>query len=182
MTKYPRVDNDAYFSEAYVLEVLAKNWRIPGIVWEPAAGGHALAAPLQQMGKQVFTSDIKTYGPAHTAELDFLQAEKPIRESVQGIITNSPYKLPLADQFIAKALSFMAQPGSQVSMAAFLLPTEFSHAPTRRATFALPFACKLEITSRIRFFENTTGRPRKMHAWYIFDKHHTGQAYHKIQG
>ena len=130
-------------------------------VWEPAAGSGKMARVLEATGLQVLSTDI-------SAGQDFLLAgEQP----VDAIVTNPPYMS--ATQFIEHALRLMSSCGK----VATLLRTDFDHAKTRRHLFSNcpAFACKIVLTKRIRWIENSTGQPSVNHAWYIWDHKHTGK-------
>src|SRR3954464_15396993 len=128
-SSHPRADRglDAYFSppEAVARLVHIERGRLPGCIWEPAAGDGAIVRPLQAAGFDVVASDIADYGlPGCRTGVDYLEAVPPA--GVEGIVTNPPYKL--ASQFVEKALN-------EVPYVALLLRTNF-----------------LESTNRLRFF------------------------------
>src|SRR5262245_33853037 len=63
-------------------------------------------------------------------------------------------------------------------LALMLLRTDFDHARSRGHLFANcpAFACKVVLTTRIRWFEHSNGSPSFNHAWYIWDWQHRGKA------
>ena len=92
--------------------------------------------------------------------------------SVDAIVTNPPYRY--ATQFIEHALRLTSGGGGKVAM---LLRTDFDHAKKRRHLFSdcRAFACKLVLTKRILWIENSTGQPSFNHAWYIWDHKHASK-------
>ena len=78
-----------------------------------------------------------------------------------------------ATRFIEHAL-LLTSGGGKVAM---LLSTDFDHAKTRWHLFGgcPAFACKVILTTRIRWIENSTGSPSSNHAWYIWDREHAGK-------
>ncbi len=100
--------------------------------------------------------------------VDFLTSEPNAR--TDAIITNPPYVL--AQEFIRRALHLMDGPRGMVAM---LLRTDFDHAKTRSDLFtSAPFAKKLVLTKRIKWFEGSKGQPSFNHAWFIWDWKHQG--------
>jgi hypothetical protein len=97
---------------------------------------------------------------------DFLAETK---SDYPAIITNPPYSL--ADKFIGHALRLTQPIGGYVAM---LLRCDYDHARTRQYLFTAPFATKLILTRRIRWFEDSKGSPSFNHAWFIWDWHHAG--------
>lgn len=177
---YTRRKNDAYFTEAWATDQVLQEWNIPPVIWECAAGGRKMADQLQAAGRTVYASDIKTYFKKLDAKHDFLKMDRLPIEGIGAIVTNPPYGKGLPEAFIRKALWFMDN--HNVRTVAMLLKSEYSHNSAQRLDlFGKHYACKLELTQRIRFIAGTTERPRQHHAWFIWDKNHTGQAYHKIQ-
>jgi methylase of polypeptide subunit release factors len=120
-----------------------------------------MARVLEAAGLQVLSTDIST-------GQDFLLAGA---QSVDAIVTNPPYIS--ARLFIEHALRLMSG-GGKVAM---LLRTDFDHAKTRRHLFSNcpAVACKIVLTKRIRWIENSTGQPSFNHAWYIWDHKHAGK-------
>lgn len=176
---YKRRKLNAYFTEPWTIDELLKEWHIGTVVLEPAAGDGRLVKRLRQKKRKVFATDIKDYGFRLHKKIDFLQLTE-LPEGVTDIATNPPYHRALTEAFIRHALSFM-KPGG-VKTVAMLLPTGWSNnSASRRDLFDKHYACKLELTRRIRFIDNTTERPAGLHAWYIWDRDHIGQAYHKLQ-
>lgn len=176
---YKRRKHNAYFTEPWTIDVLLKEWHIGPVALEPAAGDGRLVKRLRQKKHRCYATDIKDYGFRLHQKIDFLKL-KEMPPGVTAIVTNPPYQRGITEAFIRHALSFL-QPGG-VKTVAMLLPTAWgNNSAGRRAMFDHPFACKLELTRRIRFIDNTTERPAGLHAWFIWDRDHIGQAYYKLQ-
>ena len=159
---YKRIEGDCYETPEWVTRALLPHLGNIKSVWEPAAGTGKMARVLEAAGLQVLSTDIST-------GQDFLLAgEQP----VDAIVTNPPYNF--ATQFIGHALRLTTSGGGKVAM---LLRTDFDHAKTRWHLFSdCPvFACKIVLTKRIRWIENSIGQPSFNHAWYIWDHKHAGK-------
>ena len=180
MSKYPRIKNDAYFSEPWTIEELIKAWYIPQTIWECAAGDLNMANALREQGRKVYASDIKTYSKKLDGKHNFLKMKKLPMEGIRGIVTNPPYAKGQPELFIRKALWFMEN--HDVKTIAMLLKTEYSHnSKNRRDLFDKHFACKFELTRRIRWIPNTKTTPRELHSWFIWHKDHAQQPVYKLQ-
>lgn len=176
---YKRRKNDAYFTEPWTIDELVKEWHIGPVVVEPAAGDGRLVKRLRQKKRKVYAIDIKDYGFKLHHQGNFLQL-KQLPEGVTDIVANPPYARGLCEAFIRHALSFMGPTG--VKTVAMLLPATWANnSAGRRDLFSQPYACRLDLTRRIRFIDGTTERPKQLHTWFIWDRDHIGQAYHKVQ-
>src|SRR6476659_6295078 len=150
---YERIERDCYETPEWVTRALLPHLVNIKSVWEPAAGSGKMARVLEAAGLQVHSTDIAG------------------EQSVDAIVTNPPYFS--ATPFIEHALR-LTSGGGKVAM---LLRTDFDHAKTRRHLFSNcpAFACKIVLTKRIRWIENSTGSPSFNHAWYIWDHKHVGE-------
>ena len=158
---YERKERDLYETPEWVTECLLPH--IPRRVrriWEPACATGKMVAPLRAAGFDVTGTDID-----QGLHGDFLRA----RVESDAIVTNPPYAL--AKQFIERALDL-------ADFVAMLLRTDYDHAKTRRHLFAdnPAFSKKLVLTTRIRWFEGGKS-PSFNHAWFVWDKNHTGPAH-----
>jgi len=176
---YKRRTHNAYFTEPWTIDELLKEWHIGTVVLESAAGDGRMVKRLRQKKRRVYAVDIKDYGFRLHQKISFMKMME-LPAGVTDIVTNPPYQRGLTEEFIRHALSFMRAGG--VKTVAMLLPTEWgNNSDGRRDLFDRNFACKLELTRRIRFIDGTKKRPAKVHAWFIWDRDHTGQAYYKLQ-
>ncbi|MDI1227389.1 MAG: hypothetical protein PSY14_06880 [bacterium] len=184
---FKRRRHDAYFTPAWPVYTLLDNWRIPQTIWDPAAGDGGIARPARRRGHDVVTSDIKKYPGLRLDQLGDFRTIKHIPGEFPppcsaAIVANPPYAHPLCEEFIAHALQLLDRKNSGIDVAAFLLRSDYSHAPTFRPLFEKHYACRLDLTQRIRWIAGTTERPRHNHSWFIFDRRHRGPAHHIIQG
>jgi hypothetical protein len=162
---YERKERDLYETPEWVTLALVPHFpREPRAIWEPAAGSgkmvRALAGYLA--GYVIDGTDIETGN-------DFLSYFDAGEHD--AIITNPPYEA--ATEFASHAIALMEPNGGFVAM---LLRTDFDHAKTRGFLFANcpPFAKKVVLTKRIKWFEDSKGSPSFNHAWFIWDWHHRG--------
>jgi hypothetical protein len=158
---YERKPLDQYETPAWVtLALIPYLPMFTGKVWEPACGSGKMVAALREAGFDAVGSDI-------TQGVDFLQHSP--QTGVSAIITNPPYAL--ARKFIERALRI---DGNRI--VAMLLRADFDHAASRAHLFGdCPmFAKKVELTKRIRWFEESSGSPSFNHCWMIWDRQHRG--------
>ena len=156
---YERKERDCYETPTWVTEALVGYIDTKKFVWEPACGSGKMVNALRDKGFEVVGSDIETGD-------DFLKAAALHHSQVQAIVTNPPYVH--ATEFVEKALR-LTQPVS--GMVAMLLRTDFDHAKSRKHLFGgcKAFWCKLVLTRRIKWFEDSKGQPSFNHAWFIWD-------------
>ena len=159
---YERKERDLYETPAWVTRALMPH--VPErikTVWEPAKGGGKMWAAL---------CDARRFNEVYGTDLDsghdFLEQKDC---GFDAIITNPPYVH--ARKFIDKALDLTSRGG----FVAMLLRTDYDHAATRLDLFQLaPFAKKVVLTKRIKWFEGSKGQPSFNHAWFIWDWTHDG--------
>lgn len=171
-SNYALRPNDFYETEPWATDAAIREikalglWR-SGAVWEPAAGNHAMVAPLLRAGaSRVFTSDIAAYDHAHDFLYDFLSdkdAQAPGRHF--DLVTNPPYGPGnwLAYRFAKKALARCD------GYVALLLTAKFDFGSTRTGLFRdnTRFQAKVALIDRISWAGNgKTGT--EDHAWYIW--------------
>jgi hypothetical protein len=96
---------DPYFTcpEAVASLLRLEGERLPQRIWEPACGDGAIVRPLIAAGRDVIASDIHAYDgrPDDRMVFDYL-ATPPFPDSIEGIVTNPPYRQ--AQAFAEKAL------------------------------------------------------------------------------
>jgi hypothetical protein len=160
---WKREPGDTYNTPSWVVDALMPHIPKRLHLWEPSAGRGDMVRALVAAGHSVTATDIKD-------GVDFLQAGP--RRGIDGIVSNPPFNL--AQQFIEHGVKLMESAGGFVAM---LLRVDYGTAATRQHLFgACPiFACKIELTRRIVWFEGTTGRPSFNHAWFIWDWRHRGE-------
>ncbi|MGA1580299.1 MAG: hypothetical protein ACO35B_06435 [Luminiphilus sp.] len=151
---YARIDGDLYETPAWVTAAVIPHLDpLPGLVWEPAAGGGKIVKELQRHGIRVVATDISTGA-------DFFE-HKPV--SAPCILTNPPYSV--AQRFIEHALALCPE-----GLVVMLLRTDFDHAKRRVHLFMdnRRFRKKVILTKRIVWFERPGAAPSFNHAWYIW--------------
>lgn len=174
---YERVENEFYPTPAWCTEGLCDIgydliWPHDSI-WEPAAGRMDISKVLTKYGHTVANSDLVCYDknlPIQTG-IDFLDTKEMLNDST-AIVTNPPYgkvgKKTLSDEFVRHALNLTEPVMGAVAM---LLRNEFDCAKGRRDIFQdnKAYAAKLVLTSRPRWFPDSTGSPRHNYSWFIWD-------------
>ena len=159
---YDRVEFDHYETEPWVTHVLLRNVAFKSI-WEPACGKGAIVDVVRSVGLHCVGSDIRDYGRGFKVE-DFMFHTEP---TDMDIVTNPPYYDDIADQFIERALILTQSNKRKVAM---LLRNEFDCASSRRGIFGeYPFAMKIVLLRRPRWFKDSDGSPRHNYAWYVWD-------------
>lgn len=102
---YDRAENDYYATEPIAIDMLAQTGFLNGIksVWECASGGGHLVRRMEELGKDVYASDLydHNFTPADTG-VDFLACGPDMRDKYDAIVTNPPYKYAL--EFCKKAI------------------------------------------------------------------------------
>ena len=159
---YARIARDAYFTPPWCTEAIIPHLPMPcGAIWEPAAGAGLMAATLISAGHKVVATDIAN-------GRDFLTSSSTC--PIHGIVSNPPFGI--ATQVIERALAVTPSSG----FVGMLLRVDFDSAKTRRHLFGdcPAFAKKLILTRRIRWIEGSTGSPSYNHAWFLWDKRHSG--------
>jgi len=172
--QHPHADRgrDAYPTPPLAVEALLRSEIVPLDVWEPAAGGGAIAEVLRRAGHIVTTSDVASYGYPPDYRRDFFDfTEAP--EDVEAIVTNPPYRH--AQQFIEHALELV--PRVIMLLRLTFLESERRTEILERRGLArvLVFRRRLPMMHR----EGWTGpraRSAMAFAWYIWDREHVGPA------
>lgn len=168
-SNYALRENDLYETEQWAVFALIRSlrqlglWR-GGMIWEPAAGNHAMIDPFMANGATgVLTSDIATYTRSHSFIFDFLSDDFPVTEIGDfDLITNPPYghRNFVATKFATKALQRCS------GVVALLLTAKFDFGSTRAHLFKNNprFRAKLALTDRLSWAGNgETGT--EDHAW-----------------
>ncbi len=171
---YERQPNEFYATPLWPVEALAEHVALKGLsVWEPAAGAGDMVRSLEACGASVRATDLFAEAAPRShdrsANLDFLNATRPLDDAIEAVITNPPFSLGVA--FIEKALDLLRAPASRIRLVAFLLAVDFDSASTRTHLFANcpEFALKVVLLRRIRWFEGPSG-PSTNHAWFVYTK------------
>lgn len=169
-SNFARAENDLYQTEAWATEAFLRRFPMDGyLVWEPAAGAHAMADVLRKSGAAVWTSDIARYGREHDEILDFLSGfVSPMlngRFRPDAIVTNPPYGKGNRDAVRFCELALERCKGN----VAMLLTAKFDFGKTRHHLFRdnPRFMAKINLVDRISWAGNgETGT--EDHAWYVW--------------
>jgi hypothetical protein len=167
-SQYERVENEKYFTPAWVVDAVLSVETFRGKVIDPAAGAGNImdaltAAGVDNDGYDIAPDAIHVRGP-----IDFLASVG----DCQNIMTNPPYGKGsrLAVQFIEHALKCTEARGGKVAM---LLKVGFDSAGGRRHLFAdhPAFAVEYRLTKRIRWtnFDQKENGPTENHSWMLWD-------------
>lgn len=171
-----------WMTQTLVREMSAIHYKIPGVIWECAAGRGDMSRAFKECDFDVYSSDIdmsefdKKIGPGH--ECSFLD-EFQVPEGVESIITNPPYNEPwrgISNDFIRHGLSFFDQ---GVEFMAMLLRSEFRCGKSRNDMFGdcAHYMGELVLTTRPRWDygdpnapENAA--PRHNFSWFLWRKNY----------
>ena len=167
LPKEQRAINDFYPTPNVAFHILRRHVFFKGNIWEPASGSGPISKYLENLGYNVYSSDIRkdVYG---TGGVDFLKCE----ELFDNIITNPPFCL--AEEFVRK--SFLLARRKSV----FLLRLAFLESERRFRLFTeFPPAMVIVISRRLPFFDHNKSEWIKTgstfpHAWFVWDKEHEG--------
>lgn len=106
-TNHGRAANDYYATDPDVINELFKVESFSRFIWEPACGEGHLSKRMEELGKDVYSSDLIDRGFG-VAPVDFLALK---RDSIIGvdrdIITNPPYRY--AQEFVESALNLVSE-------------------------------------------------------------------------
>ncbi len=165
--------NDFYETEPWAVEALVRAlvqlelWQPDAVIWEPAAGNHAIAKSLKRAGAaEVLCSDIHTYHRPQSFLFDFTSDDAPSRDVHDApIITNPPYgrQNRLAVRFAEIALARTS------GYVALLLTAKFDFGITRKHLFrdCPRFRARVALLDRVSWAGNDkTGT--EDHAWFIW--------------
>src|SRR5271169_3897321 len=158
---YEREPRDKYETPSWATEALLPHIpeRISNI-WEPACGSGKMVRVLEGAGYDVHATDIEQ-------GQDFLDEDLIPGIRAAAIVTNPPYQF--AQEFIERAIGIS-------EYVAMLLRADYDSARTRQHLFGgcSIFDKKIVLTKRIKWFEDSNGSPSFNHAWFIWDRRHSG--------
>lgn len=97
-TEKDREENDYYATDPKAIDILLSVEKFDNFIWEPACGEGHLSKRLEELGYNVFSTDLVNRGYGYS-DFDFLQ-EMGTRNC--DIITNPPYKF--AKEFVEKGI------------------------------------------------------------------------------
>lgn len=176
---YERVEGDAYYTPAWVIEALFSVESF-GMVWDPACGTGHIVEVARRLGRGGYGSDIAKVDRLPDLALllgdddwpcggDFF---KHVADEKCDLITNPAYGKGgrLAVEFVRHALAVTEKHRGKVAM---LLRVDFDSAATRSHIFGdhPAFDAKYTLTKRIRWanLEQKASGPTENHAWFVWN-------------
>ena len=122
-TDKEREQHDFYATDSRAIDLLVSKIDLPEQVFEPACGAGHLSVRLEELGHDVYSSDLIDRGFGHVK--DFFAMNEPPFEGDFAIVTNPPYRF--ATEFITHSLELVPE-GSLVCM---FLKTTFAESKGR---------------------------------------------------
>jgi hypothetical protein len=135
------------------------------VIWEPGAGGGAIADALVAAGWDVVATDIE---PRRNdiLRLDFLHEAPPATNRPTILCGNPPYRRPLLDQFIRRTLRLLDE--GRIERAIVLL--RIDHFTAGRVPAFNRAATITTCCWRPRWIAGSKGGPRWSFAWVSWDR------------
>ena len=173
-TDQKRERNDFYATAPIAIDLLKKKVELPHNILEPACGSGCLSLRLEQLGHDVYSSDIIDRGFGNVK--DFFTMTEPPFEDDFAIVTNPPYKM--ATEFVVHSLALVPD-GSLVCM---FLKTTFAESKGRYEKIfrnSPPYRV-LQCIERVLCAKNADFVTQQKqgsavaYAWWIWKKGHTG--------
>jgi hypothetical protein len=161
---------DFYETPAVATQALLRCESLPRLIWEPAAGNHAIADVLRSEGHDLICSDIVERATALDFVADFLTITEAPKYATT-IVTNPPFRI--ANQFVEHALALCPT-------VVVLARLAFLESRARRDL--------MRALARVHVFENRLpmmhrdgwGGPKSgsaiSYAWFRFERGHLGPA------
>lgn len=165
-----REANDYYATHWSAIDALKKKIDLPHRILEPACGGGHLSVRLEQLGHEVYSSDLIDRGYGHVQ--DFFTMTEPPFDGNFAIVTNPPFKKSLP--FVKHAID-IAPEGTIVCM---FLRTLFVEGRKRHDELfaATPPYMVLQFIERMMCAKNGDFEKRKGYeaamsfAWFVWIK------------
>lgn len=164
---------ELYETPPEAVRALLKVEALPRMIWEPAAGKHAIVRELQAAGHYVVCTDLVDYG-IHGSRpgCDFLTY--PFPEGMPDcIVTNPPFSM--AHGFASRGITL-------ASKVCLLLRVSFLGAECRYAWWRESKLARVHVFSkRLPMMHRDDYEGKKStsnvdHAWFVFDRSHVGPA------
>ena len=167
-----RQNEDYYATDPKAVKFLLELEKFNGIIWECACGEGHLSKEMEEMGFEVFSTDLIDRGYGNGI-YDFLGPEN--NEVLEiNIITNPPFRY--ANDFIRKGMSILVK---GYKMALFL-PIRYLEGKERKQIFKqFPPKKVLVTSSRINCSKNgefdTMGGTAIGYAWFVWEQGFKGK-------
>lgn len=175
-TEKEREINDYYATDPIAIDKLLTRFTLPHNIWECACGCGHLSKRLEELGYNVYSTDIVQRGYADLC-CDFLECTaKPFAERF-AILTNPPYRY--ATEFVLKAQEIL----NEGDFAIFLLKTTTLEGKRRyeRIYKNSPPKYIFQFTERLLCAKNGAfeemrkgGGSAVSYAWFVWQKGYTG--------
>ena len=174
-TDNERETHDFYATDSRAIDLLKTKIDLPKQILEPACGAGHLSIRLEELGHEVYSSDLidRGYGKVQ----DFFAMTVPPFEGDFAIITNPPYKY--ATEFVLHSLELVPEG----SMVCFFLKTTFAESKGRYSKIFrnYPPHRVLQCVERVLCAKNGEFDYMRMHggsaaayAWWIWVKGYKG--------
>jgi hypothetical protein len=139
------------------VSALLSAWDIPYKVWEPCApNGSAIAD--QWPTKMIMGADA---------------LNDPVPIGCKSAVTNPPYTTTICNAITGRFRGLVAD--GQLTVAAFLLRSQWDHAKSRQALLGSePFAGLVRLRFRPWWSEDRSKQPIHSYQWVVFDSRHKG--------
>jgi hypothetical protein len=164
---YERREGDFYETPEWCTEVLLREEKFEGLVWEPACGNNAI---MNVLARNILAGENNTFIWGTDINQQPYQnfLEFTPKRTIQHIVTNPPYSH--AEEFVRRALKIAED------KVALLLRNEWDCAKKRTDLFTgNGFYKKIVLTKRPRWIKGSTGSPRHNYAWYIWKRGYHGK-------
>lgn len=175
-TKEEREANDYYATSAVAIDLLKKKVDLPKQILEPACGAGHLSIRLEELGHDVYSSDLIDRGFGKTQ--DFFAMNEPPFEGDFAIVTNPPYSV--VTPWVLHSLELVPE-GSMVCL---FLKTTFAESKGRynKIFRNYPPHRVLQCVERVLCAKNgdfetmrRNGGSAASYAWWIWQKGFKGQ-------
>lgn len=154
-----RRENDAYYTPPWAIDSLLKVEKFDGLTWEPAEGDKRIVEALQQVGGEVFGTDVAT-------GTDFLTTSR----KVDNVVTNPPWDQKT--EFIRHAKECARR---KVVM---LLPLSALSGVARRPLFedtSFPLRTVYVFERRPNFHPDSKGSSTITAGWFVWERDYQGE-------
>ena len=125
-TDKEREQHDFYATDSRAIDLLVSKIDLPKQVFEPACGAGHLSVRLEELGHEVYSSDLIDRGYGHVK--DFFAMNEPPFDGDFAIVTNPPYRF--ATEFITHSLELVPEGG----LVCMFLKTTFAESKGRYTT------------------------------------------------
>lgn len=175
-TDKERQNEDYYATDPIAIDALKLSFTVPQNIWECASGGGHLARRLQELGHNVYCTDIIDRGCCDDI-VDFLSV-KTLPSGIECILTNPPYAK--ATEFVLHSLDLL----NERQYCIMFLKTTFLEGKKRYEQIfsKQPPKYVFQFVNRIMCAKNGDfetmikgGGSAVAYAWYVWEKGYKGE-------